>query len=116
MDADAEARLNDAVVQEFTAASYPPEHIKSVLDRQAQLKRQESKGVKYFEKEFDAWDSKYGGYRYDLSENLGAPKTWMKIHRKHLLPATLVAYDLPWDWDEVQNPEQKLYSHQAMGF
>ncbi|CAP97849.1 Pc22g05610 [Penicillium rubens Wisconsin 54-1255] len=26
--------------------------------------------------------------------------TWIKVHRKHLLPDTLIAYGLPWDWDE----------------
>ncbi|KAJ9487951.1 hypothetical protein VN97_g5340 [Penicillium thymicola] len=26
--------------------------------------------------------------------------TWIKCHRKHLLPETLIAYDLPWSWDE----------------
>ncbi|KAJ5168298.1 uncharacterized protein N7482_003892 [Penicillium canariense] len=26
--------------------------------------------------------------------------TWIKVHRKHLLPETLLAYNLPWDWDE----------------
>jgi hypothetical protein len=24
-----------------------------------------------------------------------------QVHRKHLLPETLLAYNLPWDWDEV---------------
>ncbi|CAG8039213.1 unnamed protein product [Penicillium salamii] len=26
--------------------------------------------------------------------------TWIKTHRKHLLPETLVAYHLPWEWDQ----------------
>ncbi|KAF9895430.1 hypothetical protein FE257_000336 [Aspergillus nanangensis] len=26
--------------------------------------------------------------------------TWIKVHRKYLLPDTLIAYQLPWDWDE----------------
>ncbi|KAJ5509451.1 hypothetical protein N7527_011594 [Penicillium freii] len=26
--------------------------------------------------------------------------TWIRCHRKHLLPDTLIAYNLPWDWDE----------------
>ncbi|KKK20606.1 hypothetical protein ARAM_000154 [Aspergillus rambellii] len=26
--------------------------------------------------------------------------TWIKVHRKHLLPDTLIAYQLPWAWDE----------------
>lgn len=27
--------------------------------------------------------------------------TCRQVHRKHLLPDTLIAYHLPWDWDEV---------------
>ncbi|OQE20726.1 hypothetical protein PENFLA_c016G10565 [Penicillium flavigenum] len=27
--------------------------------------------------------------------------TWIKVHRKHLMPDTLIAYGLPWDWDET---------------
>ncbi|KAJ5498049.1 hypothetical protein N7453_007100 [Penicillium expansum] len=27
---------------------------------------------------------------------------WIKVHRKHLLPETLEAYNLPWDWDEEE--------------
>ncbi|KAJ5517629.1 hypothetical protein N7453_000051 [Penicillium expansum] len=26
--------------------------------------------------------------------------TWIRVHHKHLLPETLIAYNLPWDWDE----------------
>ncbi|KAJ6185317.1 hypothetical protein N7519_006618 [Penicillium mononematosum] len=26
--------------------------------------------------------------------------TWTKVRRKHLMPDTLIAYNLPWDWDE----------------
>ncbi|KAJ5194428.1 hypothetical protein N7491_001766 [Penicillium cf. griseofulvum] len=26
--------------------------------------------------------------------------TWIKVHRRHLSPDTLSAYNLPWDWDE----------------
>ena len=29
--------------------------------------------------------------------------TYIKVHRKHLSPATLDAYNLPWEWDEVSN-------------
>lgn len=27
--------------------------------------------------------------------------TYIKVHRKHVSPETLDAYDLPWEWDEV---------------
>ncbi|GKZ18434.1 hypothetical protein AbraIFM66951_003175 [Aspergillus brasiliensis] len=29
--------------------------------------------------------------------------TWIKVHHKHLLPETLIAYRLPWDWDELDS-------------
>ena len=32
--------------------------------------------------------------------NLSKP-TYLKVHRKHLSPDTLDAYDLPWEWDDV---------------
>ncbi|KAL8817566.1 MAG: hypothetical protein Q9223_003629 [Gallowayella weberi] len=34
--------------------------------------------------------------------NLNRP-TYIKVHRKHLSPDTLDAYDLPWEWDDVSN-------------
>ena len=30
--------------------------------------------------------------------------TYIKVHRKHLSPDTLDAYDLPWEWDDVGSP------------
>lgn len=27
--------------------------------------------------------------------------TWIKVHRKYILPETLIAYRLPWDFDEL---------------
>lgn len=27
--------------------------------------------------------------------------TYIKVHRKHLSLATIEAYELPWEWDEV---------------
>lgn len=29
--------------------------------------------------------------------------TFIKVHRKHLSPDTLDAYDLPWEWDDVSS-------------
>lgn len=49
--------------------------------------------------------------------------TWIKVHRKHLLPETLMAYSLPWDWDErdtnyiiikrwiTEDFQEELFSH-----
>ncbi|KAJ5217336.1 hypothetical protein N7468_010344 [Penicillium chermesinum] len=49
--------------------------------------------------------------------------TWIKVHRKHLLPETLIAYNLPWEWDErdsnyiiikrwiTEDFQEELFSH-----
>ncbi|KAJ5086617.1 hypothetical protein NUU61_007924 [Penicillium alfredii] len=52
-----------------------------------------------------------------------AKMTWIKVHRKHLLPETLIAYSIPWDWDErdsnyiiikrwiTEDFQEELFSH-----
>ncbi|KAJ5785313.1 Glucose-methanol-choline oxidoreductase N-terminal [Penicillium pulvis] len=30
----------------------------------------------------------------------GARTTWIKVHKKHLSPETLISFGLPWDWDQ----------------
>jgi hypothetical protein len=55
--------------------------------------------------------------------------TFVKVHRRHILPETLDAYHPPWEWDEVSVPQnavieylvkilmsarRKLYYHQAV--
>ncbi|KAL8736260.1 MAG: hypothetical protein Q9166_000415 [cf. Caloplaca sp. 2 TL-2023] len=54
--------------------------------------------------------------------NLTRP-TYIKVHRKHLSPDTLDAYDLPWEWDDRdsnyivikrwinENDQDKLFEH-----
>ncbi|KAL8953059.1 MAG: hypothetical protein Q9222_001052 [Ikaeria aurantiellina] len=54
--------------------------------------------------------------------NLNRP-TYIKVHRKHLSPETLDAYDLPWEWDDRdsnfvvikrwinENDQDKLFEH-----
>ncbi|OJI83017.1 hypothetical protein ASPTUDRAFT_44346 [Aspergillus tubingensis CBS 134.48] len=49
--------------------------------------------------------------------------TWIKVHRKYLLPHTLMAYNLPWDWDEndddyiiikqwiAEDMQEELFAH-----
>ncbi|GIJ84825.1 hypothetical protein Asppvi_003676 [Aspergillus pseudoviridinutans] len=49
--------------------------------------------------------------------------TWIKVHRKYLLPETLMVYHLPWDWDEddsnyiiikkwvTEELQEELFSH-----
>lgn len=44
-------------------------------------------------------------YRYPISIAIAddLDLTTCKIHSKHLLPDTLNAYQLPWEWDEVSS-------------
>lgn len=70
-----DTRLSDAVTKEFTAAGYKADHIATILARQESLKH----------------------------ERVRDQETWVTIHREHLLPETLDAYQLPWEWDEVSN-------------
>ncbi|XRM42900.1 hypothetical protein ABZX51_006110 [Aspergillus tubingensis] len=49
--------------------------------------------------------------------------TWIKVHRKYLLPDTLMAYNLPWNWDEndddyiiikqwiAEDMQEELFAH-----
>lgn len=69
-----DAHLSDAVTKEFTAAGYKDDHIAIILARQESLKHERTR---------------------DQGE------TWVKIHRGQILPETLDAYQLPWEWDKV---------------
>ncbi|KAE8372473.1 hypothetical protein BDV26DRAFT_297841 [Aspergillus bertholletiae] len=71
MSTENDHQLRDAVMTEFTAAGYSLDQIKLILDRQE-------------------------GLKHESEEML----TWIKIHRRHLLPETLAEYNLNWDWDE----------------
>ncbi|BCR90975.1 uncharacterized protein ACHE_60861S [Aspergillus chevalieri] len=68
-----DAHLSDAVTKEFTAAGYKDDHIAIILARQESLKHERTR---------------------DQGE------TWVKIHRGQILPETLDAYQLPWEWDK----------------
>lgn len=72
MDTDAETHLNNAVTKEFAAAGYTDDHIRSILNKQTQLKNNGTESL-----------------------------TWTRVHRRHVLPETLSTYQIPWEWDEV---------------
>ncbi|PYH98957.1 hypothetical protein BO71DRAFT_425580 [Aspergillus ellipticus CBS 707.79] len=76
MATNEDAQLSDAVTQEFAAAGYPGSYTQTILNQQDWLKQA-------------------------TTENTG--QTWIKVHRKHLLPDTLIAYRLPWEWDEMDS-------------
>jgi hypothetical protein len=84
---DHDKLLNQAVTEEFAAAGYPDDQIKIVLDKQNRLKTEEPEVA------------------------------WIKVHRQHLLPDTLITYRLPWDWDEVRDfpPQPHLGPTQVRG-
>ena len=69
--------FRERVIKTFGAAGYSQEHLDQIL-------KQGDKGGKQEKKIMD----------------LSRP-TYIKVHRKYLSPATLDAYELPWEWDEV---------------
>ncbi|EYE95800.1 uncharacterized protein EURHEDRAFT_411523 [Aspergillus ruber CBS 135680] len=77
-----DTQLSDAVTKEFTAAGYKADHIATILARQESLKH----------------------------ERVRDQETWVTIHREHLLPETLDAYQLPWEWDE-EDPNYIIIKH-----
>ncbi|KAJ6108269.1 hypothetical protein N7523_009592 [Penicillium sp. IBT 18751x] len=60
---------------------YSEEEIEEILKKKKEAKKEEKE-----EKKIEVEETK--------------KTTWIKVHRKHLLPETLMAYSLPWDWDE----------------
>ena len=44
----------------------------------------------------------------ELAIDLSRP-TWIKVHRQWLLPETLDAYLLPWEWDDVSTSQKFLF-------
>ncbi|KAJ5190779.1 uncharacterized protein N7498_009764 [Penicillium cinerascens] len=58
---------------------YSEEEIEEILRRKKREERKDEKKIEFEETK---------------------KTTWIKVHRKHLLPETLMAFNLPWDWDE----------------
>ena len=72
--------FEERVKRQFLAAGYSEAHIESIL-------REKRKKVE---------DN-------TLAMDLSRP-TWIKVNRKYLVPETLEAYNLPWDFYEVSRP------------
>lgn len=75
-DPNDDTQLSDAVIKEFEAAGYIADHIATIIARQESLKHERIQGQ---------------------------GETWVRIHREHILPETLDAYQIPWEWDEVND-------------
>ncbi|KAJ9484871.1 hypothetical protein VN97_g8496 [Penicillium thymicola] len=72
---------------------YSEEEIDGIINKKKEDKKKEDK------KKEDKKDEKNDGK--DVQKKKEETKlTWIKVHRKHLLPDSLMAYSLPWDWDE----------------
>ncbi|KAL4755702.1 uncharacterized protein BDW70DRAFT_53444 [Aspergillus foveolatus] len=82
--------LRDAVLKEFTEAGYTDEEIQTVLAQQDALRRRKDDDA---DSDSDRDDG--GG---DKKEE---PASWTKVPRKYVLPSTLDAYHLPWQFDET---------------
>ncbi|OJJ57477.1 hypothetical protein ASPSYDRAFT_1056088 [Aspergillus sydowii CBS 593.65] len=81
-----EARMKAAAVEEWKLA----EERRRIAEREAAEQR---------DREFRERLRVEFGYTEEEIEDANKP-TWIKVHRKHLLPDTLIAYQLPWSWDE----------------
>ena len=77
--------FEERVKRQFLAAGYSEAHIESIL-------REKRKKVE---------DN-------TLAMDLSRP-TWIKVNRKHLVPETLEAYNLPWDFYEVLEPSSTRF-------
>lgn len=57
------------------------------------------------------WKNRGRGNEHEHSkktQNLTRP-TYIKVHRKHMSPETLIEFTLPWEWDEVSFPHDFRY-------
>ncbi|KAL4931749.1 uncharacterized protein BDV17DRAFT_288335 [Aspergillus undulatus] len=72
--------FREAVSKEFTEAGYADKEIQTVLAQQDALRHGEDKNP-----------------RLDPHHK----PTWIKVHTKHVLPSTLDAFHLPWEYDEL---------------
>ncbi|PYI05752.1 hypothetical protein BO78DRAFT_397848 [Aspergillus sclerotiicarbonarius CBS 121057] len=73
MATNEDTQLSDAVTREFAAAGYSGDYTQTILYQQKWLNQATTENNR---------------------------QAWIKVHRQHLLPETLIAYRLPWDWDE----------------
>ena len=81
---EADAAFKERVKSTFGAAGYDEESIEKILTKGEKGKSGRSKEKKPI---------------LDLTR-----PTYIKVHRKHLLPDTLDHYNLPWQWDDVSTP------------
>ncbi|CAI7573762.1 unnamed protein product [Penicillium viridicatum] len=73
---------------------YSEEEIDAIINKKKEDKKKE-------EKKEDKKDEKKDQKKDEKDVKKEETKlTWIKVHRKHLLPDSLMAYNLPWDWDE----------------
>ncbi|KAJ5107900.1 hypothetical protein N7456_004575 [Penicillium angulare] len=75
---------------------YDEEEIAHILNKKKRDEEKKEKEEKKKEKEEQEKKEK----EKETKEVEERKTTWIKVHRKHLLPETLLAYNLPWDWDE----------------
>ncbi|CDM36760.1 hypothetical protein DTO013E5_2880 [Penicillium roqueforti] len=83
--------------EHLRSIGYSEEEIDGIINKK---KHDEKKKEEKKEKEEDRREERREERRDERKEE---KITWIKVHRKHLMPETLIAYGLPWDWDEHDN-------------
>ncbi|KAA8644603.1 hypothetical protein EYZ11_010922 [Aspergillus tanneri] len=82
---------------------YTEEEIEEILNKKKNPEKEKGKKGKDKEKEKDKDGDKSDHEKKDKEKDEHQRTTWIKVHRKHLLPDTLIAYRLPWDWDDLDS-------------
>ncbi|KAJ5183644.1 hypothetical protein N7492_001260 [Penicillium capsulatum] len=92
-----EAEKKDREFRErLVMLGYSEDEIEHILNKK---KWEEDKEKAKKEKEEKEKKEKEEKEKKELEER-ETKTTWIKVHRKHLMPETLIAYGLPWEWDE----------------
>ncbi|KAI9367929.1 hypothetical protein BJX61DRAFT_537657 [Aspergillus egyptiacus] len=85
---------------------YTEEEIEDIINKKHKKEKKEEKEEKKEEKkekekEKEEKKEEKREERREEREEEQRRATWIKVHRRHLLPDTLIAYQLPWSWDEL---------------
>ncbi|KAL4799852.1 hypothetical protein BDV19DRAFT_238022 [Aspergillus venezuelensis] len=93
--------LSEQAVEEWKLAEERRRIAEREKEEKAELEFRESLKSRYnFTEELNRFVEREKREKKEQEKDQDPSKTWVRVHRKHLLPDTLIAYHLPWAWDE----------------
>ncbi|KXG50812.1 uncharacterized protein PGRI_063840 [Penicillium griseofulvum] len=98
LQAEEAARKAKEFHDRLRSIGYTEEEIDAIVNKKKHEEKKEEK--KKEEKEKKEKEEKEKKEKEEKEKKEETKLTWIRVHRKHLLPDTLIAYGLPWDWDE----------------